>query len=255
MILRIRDEQFKIFEAAALRNFEEEMVAHSKEYAPRLCNVLGEEQLRMALRRAMQRADGYGFTNRGSIRLYIEMIFLFGSDFDTDPQYPAIGKILRTDDEQMQRAEQLFEITINYQDQGLDFDASRAHKALEALPELVERLNTNSGSNTAAEMCKEISRLYPLKAGYVGNEGLTTLIHEAFTQAREYGFTAVRDQALLVVLKLVFGHGCAKDPLYPWISQALNDSRFSAARVKQLEKNTQIWFSHMLTKPQEKVPV
>ena len=94
-MLQIREEQMAVFEQAALRRFEDEMVVHSKIFSPRLCEVLGEEQLRVALRRAMARAGGYGFSYRGPIRLFIEFMFLFGSAFDTDPQYPWAGKILQ----------------------------------------------------------------------------------------------------------------------------------------------------------------
>ena len=77
------------FEQAALRRFEDEMVVHSKDFSPLLCEIIGEDQLRVAVRQAMARAAGYGFTYRGPIRLFIEMMFLCGSAFDTDPQYPA----------------------------------------------------------------------------------------------------------------------------------------------------------------------
>ena len=56
----------------------------------------------------MARAEGYGFTNRGPLRLFIEMMFLCGSGFDTDPQYPAVGAVLRAAGDQMQRAQMIF---------------------------------------------------------------------------------------------------------------------------------------------------
>ena len=92
-MLQIRKEQMLVFEQDALRRFEDEMVVHSTDFSP-LCEVIGEGQLRVALRRAMARAGGYGFTYRGPIRLFIELMFLCGSAFDTDPQYPCGGEDL-----------------------------------------------------------------------------------------------------------------------------------------------------------------
>ena len=63
-MLRIRKEQFKVFENATLRRFQDEMATYSKVLAPELCRILGERQLRVALQQAMHRADQYGFTNR-----------------------------------------------------------------------------------------------------------------------------------------------------------------------------------------------
>ena len=109
----IRAEQMRAFEQAARRQFEQEMVAHSKDFSPPLCEVIGDDQLLVALRSAMTRAEGYGFTYRGPIRLFIEMMFLCGSAFDTDPQYKAVGEILRASGDQMQRAEQIHELVLD----------------------------------------------------------------------------------------------------------------------------------------------
>ncbi|MGI9074458.1 MAG: hypothetical protein ACR2JB_24800 [Bryobacteraceae bacterium] len=109
----IRAEHMKAFEQDARRRFEDEMVAHSKDFSPPLCEVIGDEQLRVALRSAMKRAEGYGFTYRGPVRLFIEMMFLCGSAFDTDPQYAAVGEVLRASGDQMQRAQQIHELCLD----------------------------------------------------------------------------------------------------------------------------------------------
>ena len=46
-----------------------------------------------------------------------------------------------------------------------------------------------------------------------------------------------------------FGHGFAKDPLYPWISSTLNDDRIvdAAAREERLEKKAINWLDNVLT--------
>ena len=94
-MLQIREEQMTVFEQgrpAAVRGRDGAFIART--FAPELCEVIGEEQLRVALRQAMARAAGYGFTYRGPIRLFIELMFLCGSAFDTDPQYPVGGEDL-----------------------------------------------------------------------------------------------------------------------------------------------------------------
>jgi hypothetical protein len=88
----IRAEQMRVFEERAWQQFEEEMMAHSKDFSPRLCELIGDEQLRVAVRAAIARAMDYGFTNRGPIRLFVEMMFLCGSSFDTDPSVFGIGR-------------------------------------------------------------------------------------------------------------------------------------------------------------------
>src|SRR5262249_22314233 len=87
-MLVISTQQMQGFQQAARLRFEDEMMIHSRSFAPRLCEVIGDRQLRVAVRRAMDGAMRHGFTNRGPARLCVELIFLCGSAFDTDPQYP-----------------------------------------------------------------------------------------------------------------------------------------------------------------------
>lgn len=250
-MLIIRTEQMKVYEDDALRRFEDEMVVHSKEFTPRLCKVLGDEQLRVALRQAMKRADTYGFANRGPIRLYIELMFLYGSDFDTDPQYPALGEILNAPEEQMMRAEQIYEGILDYQGKVSGRGAANVRKALAALSVFARKPVTFSPDNFVAEMLQEMTRAFPQKAAYVGEEGLITIIHEGIAEARKYGFPEVRGETLMVVLMYAFGHGCSDDPLYPWISRTLRDEKIvdAAARADRLKKKAITWLDHVLAGP------
>jgi hypothetical protein len=247
-MLQIREEQMVVFEQAALRRFEDEMVVHSKEFSPELCEIIGDEQLRVALRQAMARAARYGFTYRGPIRLFIEMMFLCGSAFDTDPQYPAWGKVLRSSDDQMHRAEQIREGFLDYLEGVSGPGAENVRKALRDLLIFARRPLTLSRNDFVAGILQEMAGIFPQKVAYVGEEALTALIHEGVAEARKYGLATVRAEAMVVVLMFAFGHGCTYDPLYPWISRTLRDARIidSAARAARLEKKALTWLEHVV---------
>lgn len=250
-MLQMRPAQMKVFEEAALQRFEDEMVVHSKDFSPRLCEVIGEEQLRVAIRQAMDRAGGYGFTNRGPLRLFIEMMFLFGSAFDTDPQYPWAAKILHASDDQMERAERLCDRIIDYQEKVSGPDGVNTRKALEKLSALAQEPATLSPNDFAAGIRREMHRAFPQKATYIGDEGLTALIHEGAAEARKYRLPTLRGEGMVVVLMFAFGHGCTDDPLYPWISRTLKDEEIiePAARERRLEKKAVTWLEHVLASP------
>jgi hypothetical protein len=247
-MLRIRAEQMLAFEQAAMRRFEDEMVVHSKDFEPLLCEIIGEEQLRVAIRQAIARAAAYGFTYRGPIRLFIEMMFLSGSAFDTDPQYPAFGNLLRSSDDQMQRAERIREEFLDYLEKVSGPDAINVQKALRELLVLARDPVTLSESNFVAEMLQGMTRVFPQKVAYVGEKALTVLIHEGLAEAQRYGFRTVRSKGMIVVLMFAFGHGCTNDPLYPWLSRTLTDTRIvdPAARAQRLEKKSITWLEHVV---------
>jgi hypothetical protein len=248
----IRAEQMKVFEQSARRQFEDEMVAHSKDFSPPLCEVIGDDQLRVALRSAMTRAEGYGFTYRGPTRLFIEMMFLCGSAFDTDPQYPAVGAVLRASGDQMQRAQQIHELCLDNLGAVSGPGAANVRKALSDLLTYA-RMPITFSNDFVADMLQEMNRVFSQKAAYVGEAGLRALIDEGIAEARQYRFETARQRALLVVLKFSFGHGCTDDPLYPWIARTLRDERIvdPTARAARLEKKAVTWLEHVVARNEQ----
>ena len=254
-MIKVRSAQMKVFEDEALKRFENEMVLHSKEFSPRLCEVLGDDQLRVAVRQAMSRADRYGFTNRGPLRLYIEMMFLFGSDFDTDPQYPEVAEILDSSDDQMQRAEKIYKGVLDYQEKVSGQNNTNVRKALETLSAYARMPVMVNANNFEVEMFQELDVAFSQKVAYVGQKGVNELVHKGRVEALKYGFSSVREEAMMVMLMFAFGHGCTNDPLYPWISRTLQDDRIkdSSARAKRLEKKAVTWLDHVLVRTNDGV--
>lgn len=241
------------FDDAALRRFEDEMVVHSQEFSPRLSEVLGEEQLRVALRGAMGNAQKYGFTNRGPIRLYIEMMFLYGSSFATDPQYPWAAQILKAPGDQMERAETLCAKILDYQEKVSGVEASNTRRALAEVQTMAKKPLDVTERDFAPGMRREMHRIFPEKAAYIGQEAQLALTAKAQADARKFGFPNPRGDALLLVLMFAFGHGCTDDPLYPWISHTLADQRIvnGTARAERLERKATTWLDHVLARPRK----
>jgi hypothetical protein len=248
-VVIIRLEQMRVFEQAARRQFEEEMIAHSKDFTPHLCEIIGEEQLRLAIHSSIKRAESYGFSNRGPVRLFIEMMFLCGSAFDTDPQYATVGNVLRASADQMQRAQEIHEGFLDYLEKVSGPGAVNVHLALNKLLNFATSPMPFS-SDLETNMRKEIHRVFPQKAAWVGEAALRALIDEGVAEARHYGFATVRQQALLITLKFGFGHGCTNDLLYPWISRTLQDERIRNpdARAVRLERKAITWLEHVVAR-------
>ena len=198
----------------------------------------------------MEQAAGYGFRQRGPVRLYLELMVLFGSRFATDPQYPWAAAILADQDaaSQMRRARTLHRHVLKYRQavagpgDGWTLRALRNIRAWAAGPIdfAPDRLVP-----TMLDVCTAI---YPEKAAYVGHEALTALIRKGGQGARNQRFTSPRAMALVVVLMLAFGHGCGTDPFYPWITRTLRDERFTdpAARAARLEQRALTWLERVL---------
>jgi len=249
-MLVIRKEQIDTLSQGLLKEFEDEMVEHLAQFSPPLYKVIKEDQTRKVVRFGFEKCDKYGFKLRGPMRLYLEMMLLFGSHFDSDPQYPWASEILfdKHSVSEMQRAEWLHEKIVDYQAKVSGAHGENTRKALETLADIGRKPLNLPESNYEESIRREMYRVFPQKFEYVGNKAIDELITAGRVEARKYDFPVTRGDTLMVVLKYAFGHGCADDLLYPWINRTLHDDKIvdSAARVERLEKKTLTWLDHVL---------
>ena len=244
----IRSQQMKVLEEAVWRNFEQEMVEHARAFSPRLSEVIGDDQLRTAVRSGIARARTHELTRRGPIRLYIELMLLFGSGFDTDPQYERIADALGASESEMARAERIHRRHAEYLKEVSGPGAANVRRALKGLLAMAETPVRHSPDELVPGLLAETTRVFPEKVAWAGEEQIETLIREGITEAGRHGFSTARQQALIVVLMFAFGHGCTSDPLYPWIGRTLGDERIpdAAARAERLERKAVTWLKHVL---------
>lgn len=90
----IRKEQMAAFKQYMRRQFEEKMVGHLHTYYAEACHQLGEVKIRGMIRHGIARAKLYGITAETDVSRYINMMFVFGPEFDTDKKYTAFRQIL-----------------------------------------------------------------------------------------------------------------------------------------------------------------
>lgn len=248
-MLTISNQQIEAFEKQAMQRFEDEMMLHCQEFSPELSKVLGEAQLRVAVQNAFTRAQRYGFSTRGALRLYLEMCLLFGSSFDSDPQYSWAAQVLNQSIEQMQRADLLFDRIVDYQNQVSGPDGCNTLAALRRLPLVCQQPMQFSAENFAPAMQGLLADIFPQKAAYLGAPAIQQLVQQACMIAQRLEFQSARAYTLIVVLMYQFGHGCFTDPLYPWIGATLADPKIAtpAARAERLERKAMTWLEHVLT--------
>jgi hypothetical protein len=241
-MLKIRRKQMAVFEAAALKSFEDRMVAHLVNFSPKHAQVLDEEQLRTVVRYGIERAESYGLTSERSIRIYTDMMLMLGGNFAVDPQYPWAAEILsRTEEDQTTRIDGLFEKAWDYADHiRADFQRleQEPHKTrlMDELGNLrkgtTEPLAASGMSRFYEAVIARLNELFPEKCKYLGELSLRRLINRGIELANSYGLSSQRDLSIFVVLMFVLGTGFDRDPLTPWASGILRDDKSIKAEQK-----------------------
>lgn len=247
-MLTIRHDQMKAFEQAARAAFEREMIAHCKLFSPRVCETINDEQLSSAVHSAIERAQLYGFTNRGPIRLFVEMVCLLGSAFDTDPQYLTLSAPLRGTGNEMLRADELHMRQTAYHEVVSGPKGLHERNSLTNLRLLAQIPIDSSMENFDEFMLRLLWMTYPEKAECIGEGSILALISNGRAKSESFNLYEVREQALITTLMFTFGHGCTNDPLYPWINRTLEDVRVSSAalRAGRLEKKALTWLNQVI---------
>ncbi len=93
-MLMIRQEQLRLLAQAEVEKFEDWMLAHLKKFFPAQCQAAGDSKVRQMIRRGIERAAAHRITSRRDVCKYIDLMVVFGRDFDKDHRYPWAGKIL-----------------------------------------------------------------------------------------------------------------------------------------------------------------
>jgi hypothetical protein len=93
-MLIIRKEQFAVFQKVASQSFESQMLSHIRKCFRKQMEELGEPRMREVIRYGIQRSASYRIRKQRDICMYIDMMIVFGRDFDRDPALPWASRVL-----------------------------------------------------------------------------------------------------------------------------------------------------------------
>lgn len=235
-MLIIRKEQFDVFRQLALHNFEDEMFLHLKQFNPKHTEIVSEPNVRQVIRKGMERAKKYGLTKRGPVRFYIELMYMLGSDFDTDPQYPWAEEILNDPGikDQKVRADLLYDKAMEYIEKVAGPNNKFEYEALNKLSNMRFEDLPVIDNDLEKGIVMHLNRVYPQKCKYISQQAFRALIQRGNELAENFSLFKPDGIALLVGLMFSFGHGCVNDPQFPWIIGTLNNT--SIAKDKRIER-------------------
>jgi hypothetical protein len=90
----IRGAQMQTLSDGRAASFGREMVGHLQRCFPAECEAMGDDGVRETIRIGIEKARSYGITAAREVCLYIDVMMVFGCDFDRDPKLPWAASIL-----------------------------------------------------------------------------------------------------------------------------------------------------------------
>ena len=249
MTLVIRREQMQRLASVPKAVFEDHLVEHLRQFAPRLFEMRGEAAIRGVVQHGIASAHDRGFTTRGPVRFWVELMFAFGCRFDDDPQLAWVPAALaRPAVDERARAAALYAAMQDWQVRVEGVDKAAAIAALRRVAAAPWTSMVDANGPFVDEALAAMQRIYPEKASAVGGDALRRVVAAAEAAADRHGIDDRAGRALLAGLMFGFGHGVLDDALYPWIDDTLKSARHADAnqRAERLAAKTRIYVQAMV---------
>lgn len=251
-MLKIRKEQNEELGKIALKRFEDSMVEHIKQFFPKYYEVLGEPTIRKVIQYGIDRAENYDFITERDVCLYINLVFLLGSNFDTDIQLSWAASILNDEKitDPATRIDNLHDKTMEYLDQVAGTDNEYLGRALLRVREIsTEGFAQTPTTNVGDIAATQLQKIWPRKCHQMGEMTLCRLIRDAIESAKVYNITTERGVVVYTALLFLLGSDFDKDLQFPWADRVLNDEAISDqnTRVDRLYKEAMAFMEKWLT--------
>lgn len=91
----IRGTQMDIFAALALNSFRTRLIRHVRVNFPQEYEAIGPRLVHLFLELGIKSARRYGLESERDICGYIDLMLIFGPDFDNDQKIPWAGRLLK----------------------------------------------------------------------------------------------------------------------------------------------------------------
>src|SRR5882724_11501034 len=90
----IRKQQMVFLSQARTGNFEDRVAEHLNRCFPAECQAMGSKRVLELIRYGIERAATHGVNLERDVCKYIDLMLVFGHDFDGDPNTPWASRIL-----------------------------------------------------------------------------------------------------------------------------------------------------------------
>lgn len=234
-MLTIRKEQMDVLSASMRPGLIDPLAAHLRDHFPGQCEILGHVPLRKTVALGLENAAGYGLLSERDVFLYLSVMFMLGSFFDTDLQFPWAGPILNRNNfpDGYTKVQALYDAAMDYLDRTVGENEEEHLKVLLR----VKRLDPDGaaervGPDFTPGMIGLFREIHPRKAAHLGNDLLEKLIAAGAESASKYGITGERGRTVTLLHMFLIGSGFDRDPQFPWAEAILNDAALSGEDEK-----------------------
>ena len=214
MAIVFTKERLDLLASYVMEGYISELASHCDTSFPHLRVKMGSQNLYQALRRSVEKAKNIGFTQKDTVQFYIDLQITFGWEFDNDPQYSWLNKILieNQDTEQIEKSTILYDEVETYLIKLWGNDRHALSNQINHMAQLNIKALNNKNVYTLQEMLSILEEIYPKKFAITSKQSIENLVQ----------FSKIKDESnhyqfVPIVPMFLLGSGYKEDPFLSWM--------------------------------------
>jgi hypothetical protein len=222
-MLQIRQAQMDVFRTQPRLAFERQLAGYLKRYFP---FEAANSDLERWVRAGLESAARFGLLLHHECAMYLALTAMLGAGFSEDPQIPWAHETMFSPNElPMDRIARVYEKGIEYLDATGGPKCSWFVRAkIRVRQQDMTALDHGVHRRAWAERIEDLLvRMYPQKAGVVGEKAMKQLVKSAIARAEQRGAKSAQPALIHATHMYYLGSEFDRDPCYPWAGAALAD--------------------------------
>lgn len=204
-MIEFSDNQVNILKSISTENYIGEIIEHCEIMFPLLISLYVKDDFRSCIQQSIVLAKKASYTQRGPVRLYIDMMIMLGSDFEKEPLFHSFRIKDQKELPQIERSMNLYTLLNNYIVEVYGENGCFFKKSVEAFKGFRTKnyfVKISSGNEELHELLRGI---YPQRYDFAGYDAVNNLISILDEACEKYKIKRLTHRLYLALIMFLFG--------------------------------------------------
>ena len=209
--MEFSDNQVNMLKKVSTENYISEITEHCGIMFPLLIHLQMKGDFRSCIQQSIVLAKKAGYTQRGPVRLYIDLMIIFGTNFDRDPLFQWLKMEERETFPQIERSVNLYTLLNDYIVKVYGENGCFFKESIEKLKNFSVKDFSVKLSYSNAELHKLLMGIYPQRYDFSGYNAVNNLIAVLGEACERYKIKRLDYRLYLAVIMFLFGCSFEQD--------------------------------------------
>ncbi|HDS9666665.1 TPA: hypothetical protein QH882_003833 [Klebsiella variicola] len=209
--MEFSDNQVNMLKKVSAENYISEIIEHCEIMFPLLIPLQKKDDFRSCIQQSIVFAKKAGYTQRGPVRLYIDMMIILGSDFGREPLFQSLKIKYQKDLPQIERSLSLYTLLNDYIAKVYGEDGCFFKKSFEIFKGFSAEDFTVKISSSNAGLHELLRGVYPQRYDFAGYNAVNDLIAVLDEACETYKVKRLYHRLYLALIMLLFGCSFEQD--------------------------------------------